>query len=146
MKSLFDKDIYEEIVARFSSLTAQHQPQWGTMNVAQMVDHCIKPLQQSIGSIECEQKSNFVWRIFKSSLYNDKLWKTNLPTAPEYKITAVKSLVDSRIKLLKEIEEYHALGEAHGWKPHIRFGKFTGDQMGKMGYKHLDHHLRQFNV
>ena len=32
------------------------------------------------------------------------------------------------------------------WNPHPMFGKFTMEQWGKMEYKHLDHHLRQFGV
>ena len=32
------------------------------------------------------------------------------------------------------------------WDPHPVFGSFTPEQWGQMQYKHLDHHLRQFNV
>jgi len=146
MDSLFDKEVYGKVVERIGLLNHDSEALWGTMNVAQMMDHCILPLQQSLGNIELKQRSTFLWRFFKKSLYNDKLWKTNLPTAPEFKITDAKSIEESKTKLLAVLKEYHLSGETFNWRPHIRFGHFTGEQMGKMGFKHLDHHLRQFNV
>ena len=146
MKSIFEPSTYEEIQNRLNQLTTHSQAAWGKMTVAQMLAHCTIPLQQSMGVIACEQKSNLFWRLFSSALYNDKLWRTNLPTAPEFKMDT-EHFFDANIETLKHtIKEYHLLGEDYAWKPHIRFGQFNGEQMGKMGFKHLDHHLRQFKV
>lgn len=32
------------------------------------------------------------------------------------------------------------------WPVHPLFGKMTGEQYGKLGYKHTDHHLQAFGV
>ena len=31
-------------------------------------------------------------------------------------------------------------------RPHPFFGKMTAEEWGMLGYKHLDHHLKQFDV
>lgn len=41
---------------------------------------------------------------------------------------------------------YNAGPENVGKFPHPMFGSFTSEQWGKSIYKHIDHHLKQFNV
>ena len=39
MESLFDKDVYNEVVQRLNNLTSKSQRKWGKMDVAQMMAH-----------------------------------------------------------------------------------------------------------
>ena len=47
------------------------------------------------------------------------------------------------LKLLNELNNQRKRDD---WQPHPAFGKLSKEQWGKMQYKHLDHHLRQFGV
>jgi hypothetical protein len=67
----------------------------------------------------------------------------NLPTVPEFKIKEsgdVESEKNKWIALMKEHDNISADGFVHPF-----FGKVTKEQIGIMAYKHIDHHLRQFN-
>jgi len=147
MKSLFVTEDYNEIQKRIKSVDENSQAHWGKMDVAQMFAHCAGPLQVSLGKLTLK-KPNVVLKImlslFKSSLYNDKPWKHGLTTTKEYKVVESKQFDDEKASLIGLVEEFYSKKEESNWPSHPYFGDFTAEQWGKMQYKHLDHHLRQF--
>jgi hypothetical protein len=146
MKSLFDTQAYEEILERLHKLDKDLQPQWGKMSAGQMVWHCQIPLKLAIENKASSQRSNPLIRwLFKRSMYSDKPWRKNLPTPPQLKATEPRDFEEEFPKLLQEIHAFHKLKLRENWNPHPMFGRFTPQQWGQMQYKHLDHHLRQFN-
>ncbi len=40
----------------------------------------------------------------------------------------------------------HRLDASPGGAPHPTFGPLTKSEWGQLGWKHIDHHLRQFGV
>ena len=112
-----------------------------------MLWHCKLPLRLAIKNEKPKGKGNPLIRLlFKKSLYNDKPWRKNLPTIPAAKATEEKDFDQEYTSLREMITELHGLKGRESWNPHPIFGEFTRDQWGKMQYKHLDHHLRQFGV
>ena len=84
--------------------------------------------------------------LFRKSMYSDRPWRKNLPTAPFAKAREPKQ-VSEELPILKQmVREFHALKDREHWNPHPIFGEFTREQWGQMQYKHLDHHLTQFGV
>lgn len=79
-------------------------------------------------------------------MYDDTIWKHNLPTAKGFKVVDKKDFMTELTNLLNEVNDFHKEKDREAWKPHPAFGTFTHEQWGKMQYKHLDHHLRQFDV
>lgn len=79
-------------------------------------------------------------------MYNDKTWLKSLPTASALKTKEEKEIGVETEKLKLIITEFYALNKREKWHPHPLFGVLTHKQWGKMQYKHLDHHLRQFGV
>ncbi|MFN0276837.1 MAG: DUF1569 domain-containing protein [Chitinophagales bacterium] len=146
MKSLFDKTTYEEIGLRLQQLTHDTKPLWGKMNVSQMLYHCTLPLENALGKIHQEKSGSFLLRLFKSFLYSDRPYRKNLPTAKHFIVKDEKDFTTEKTKLLQDIKEAHEKGITGNWGEHPAFGKFTNEQWGKVFYKHLDHHLRQFGV
>lgn len=151
MKSIFEKDAYQEITNRLNNLTSQNKAKWGKMNVTEMLSHCRKPLEVALQEVTIE-KPNIVMRLlFKMvspSLYNDKPWKQGLPTAKEFiehidnsAFEAQKNLLKSKIEQISQSEAFFKPSKVHPY-----FGKFNSEQWGKSFYKHLDHHFRQFGV
>src|SRR5580765_2234228 len=72
MKSVFDKANYDELNGRLQKLTASSTPQWGKMNVAQMLHHLNLTMEAPLGKYQTAGKPKLFMRIFKSILYNDK--------------------------------------------------------------------------
>jgi len=126
MKSLFDQATFSEIQQRLNNLSEDSPRQWGKMSPGQMLHHCQGPLNIMLG--------------------NDKPFRENLPTARFLKETEPRDFNTSKDELVSLLNEFEGKKEQTTWDPHPGFGKFTQQQWGQMQYKHLDHHLKQFNV
>lgn len=149
MKNLFDKGAYSEITDRVNTITPESLPQWGKMNVAQMLAHCKEAFNVPLSDKKLPASffGLLIGWIFKNKLHNDEPWKKNLPTAPNFIITNERDFEKEKQELTGLIDRFFQGGPTRvGRFPHPVFGKFTGEQWGKAMYKHLDHHLRQFNA
>lgn len=146
MKSLLNSEVADDVKGRLDKLTAASQPLWGKMSSGQTMRHCQVPLEIMLGKKDYGLKPNWLVNVFfKKSMYNDKLWRKNLPTAKVMKQTEDHDFDMERSKLLSLIDELSRQPDKE-WGSHPSFGYFTNEQWGKMQYKHLDHHLRQFGV
>ena len=147
MKSLLDQEAYLEIKDRLGKLNENSERQWGKMTPAQMAKHCQYPLKIMLGHENYNLKPNWIVNLlFKKSMYNDRLWRKNLPTVKRFKQTEDRDFSPEMAKLNSLVEEIGANLNKESWGDHPAFGKMTNEQWGKMQYKHLDHHLRQFGV
>jgi hypothetical protein len=147
MKTTFDQTTRDELINRINTLTANSKAQWGKMNVHQMLKHCTLWEEMISGKVKC--KRSFVGRLFgkmalKSFLKEGKNMPRNAPSSPELIVKETKDDVSSqRGKWIALLEE-----NAHFSTPyflHPFFGQMTNEQVGYLSYKHIDHHLRQFN-
>lgn len=149
MKSIFEETTYEEVRHRIGKLKEDSERQWGRMSPAQMLAHCQNPLALGLGKIKMPRPNFAMWVVyqgFKAAMYNDRLWKPNMKTARQYEVNDPRDFEKEKKALLQLIEEFHQRKNSTHWDPHPGFGSFTHEQWGKMQYKHLDHHLRQFGV
>ncbi len=149
MKNLFDKDTYTEIINRLNTLTPQTQRLWGKMTVAQMLAHCKEAFTVPLSDKKMPRSilGLLVGWMVKSKLYNDAPWKRNLPTAPNFIIKDERNFEKEKQELTGMISLFHHAGPGNvGKYPHPMFGTFTPEQWGMSMYKHLDHHLQQFNA
>ena len=149
MKSIFDQETYNELNERLDKLTPETLAKWGIMNVSQMLHHAQKALEIPLGKSNMKPPNpimKLMFRTFKGSLYSDKLWKPGLPTVKEF-VVSDKKMFEPEMKQLRAlIEEFHSKKDEPSLPKHPAFGKLSMNQWGKMQYKHLDHHLRQFGV
>jgi len=145
MKSIFNTDAYQQVLDRLGKLSNDSPRLWGKMDVAQMLAHCNKPIEYYLGRIQLKPSGNFLIRLFKPLLYNDLSFGKGAPTAKEFIIADKRIFNDERERLIQNLKEIIQRGENYNWPPHVTFGKMTGEQYGRSIYKHLDHHLKQFN-
>jgi hypothetical protein len=145
MKSVFDKTTRDELIRRINSLDENSKALWGKMNVYEMLKHCILWEQMLLGKKQYRQ--SFLGRLFgKVALKNilkDERMKPNLPTVPSFKTRGngdVSAAKAEWINLLAEHDGHTSSGILHPF-----FGQLTAEQAGHIAYKHIDHHLRQFN-
>ena len=148
MKNLFDQDASTEILNRLELLQPDSKARWGKMNVSQMMAHCIVPIKVSLG--EAKLKRNLMGLLFgkmgKKMLLKDRPFKQNLPTDPSFVIRDQPDFYSKKQELRSSIEKLLATDkEAMAARAHPFFGKMSIEEWGILGYKHLDHHLRQFN-
>ncbi len=147
MQSIFNTDAHQNILNRIESLNENSSALWGKMDVAQMAYHCQAPLNVMMQKKDYNLKPNWLIKtFFKKSLYNDKPWRKNLPTAPPLKVLDSKVFNTEKEELVNLVKELHLHKNKTDWQPHPIFGTFTPQQWGQMQYKHLDHHLKQFGV
>ena len=150
MKSLFNAADNAAIITRIESLTQAHTPQWGKMNVGQMVVHCQRPLQVAFG--ELKLKRTLIGMLFgsmaKRKLAQEKPWDRNMPTDSHFKIAAIDhDLEAEKQKLISLVRRFAAEGPgAITQEPHPFFGKLSTQEWDAIQTNHLHHHLSQFGA
>jgi Protein of unknown function (DUF1569) len=147
MKSIFDKTTKDELIDRINLLNENSTSQWGKMNVYQMIKHCALCEEMYLG--KTKYKRSFIGLLLgkialNKLMKNDSPKERNSPTKSDFKnLDATGSLEFEKSKWIKLIEEYEKYSENNF--VHWFYGKMTKEQIGYAVYKHIDHHLRQFN-
>lgn len=149
MKSLFDPADCESIRRRLGVLQADSARQWGKMNAAQAVTHCVRALETATG--DRPMKQAFLGRILtpfiRSSVLGEKPFSKNSPTDPTFVVSGEHDFAAERQGLLALIDRFVERGaDAAGREIHAFFGRLSGQEWGTLMYKHIDHHLQQFGV
>ncbi|UOQ50384.1 DUF1569 domain-containing protein [Gracilibacillus caseinilyticus] len=149
MHSIFDEYCTDEIVKRIDKLNEHSQPKWGKMAVAQMLAHCSAFQDIAMGNSSPPRGllGKVVGRMAKPIFFNDKPLPLNMSTIPAILIADKKHFERERERLKQKIITFQENGpEKCTSHPHPFFGKLTPEQWGKGIFKHLDHHLKQFDV
>jgi hypothetical protein len=149
MKNIFDLSHTEEILGRIDQLKQDAQPQWGLMDVAQMLAHCTAFHDIAMGKSHPSRSwlGILVGRFAKPIVYNEKPLPHNMSTIPTIKIVDKREFENEKEKLKQNIITLQSAGpEICKNHPHPFFGALTSEEWGKGIYKHLDHHLKQFGV
>jgi hypothetical protein len=150
MKNLYEPAAAAGISDRVAHLTPDSQPQWGKMNVAQMLAHCSAWMEMALG--KKTPPRSLIGRIFgrvaKSTiLKNEEPVRRNMPTEKSLIVNDARDFEVERQRLLESTDRFAAGGPDKCTKhPHCFFGKMTPIEWAILGYKHMDHHLRQFGV
>lgn len=149
MKNIFNQSDTMEILSRIDKLNPHSRPQWGKMDVAQMLAHCSAFHDIAMGNTFPPRGwiGVLIGTFVKPLFYNDKPPARNMSTIPAILIAEEKEFEAEKIKLKQKIMTFQNNGpEKCKSHPHPFFGKLTPEQWGKGLYKHLDHHLNQFGV
>ena len=145
MKTIFDKTTRDEIIERINSLNEDSKALWGKMNVSQMIKHCSQWDEMALG--KKKYKQSFPGKLFGKmglkDMLKDEPMKKNLPTVPSFKIKENGNVDEEKKKWIALLNEYAFF--SHDGFIHPFFGAMTKEQTGYVAYKHIDHHLRQFN-
>jgi hypothetical protein len=150
MKNIFSSEVCEEIIARINQLSVQSTPEWGKMNVAQMLAHC--NVTYELVFENKHPKPNALVRfllkvIVKNYVVSDKPFKRSSQTSPAFIIANDRDFETEKYRLIDYINQAQKLGSAYfeGKESHS-FGALKATEWNAMFYKHLDHHLSQFGV
>jgi hypothetical protein len=150
MKDIFDPSVTEGLIHRIRALTPDTRPEWGKMNVAQMLAHCSVAYEMVYE--DRHPRPNPVLRILlktfvKRGVVNEKPYPRNSPTAPAFKVSQEQDFERERDRLIAYLERTRDLGPDHfDGRESLSFGPLSRQEWNNLFYKHLDHHLTQFGV
>ncbi len=148
--STFTRETLEENIDRIDRLSPDTKPEWGKMNVAQMLAHLNVAYDIETGKIPV--KNNFLMRIFlrafvKRIVTGPKPYPRNMRTAPVFLVAEDRDFQREKAKLIGHLRRVAEAGEtAYSGKENVSFGKMTAEEWSVLYQKHLDHHLTQFGV
>jgi hypothetical protein len=149
MKSIYNADDNQEMIARINKLTPESKALWGKMNAAQMLSHCHGPIDVAFGDLNL--KANFfmqlLGKMFKNKILNSAEFKKDSPTAPAFIRNEPCDFEQSKKDLIQKINKFSELGEkAIKTTKHPFFGEMTHKEWDRLHVMHLDHHMKQFGV
>ena len=147
MKSLWNRQLHNEVVNRVARLTPDRRPQWGRMTCPQMVVHITDAFGMYCGDINARVKHTPVEYFPLKHLFLYLLpMPKNVPTARELK-SRVPGEWDAEMERLREaVASFADRRTRTDWPLHPIFGRMSSGAYGVLAYKHTDHHLRQFGV
>lgn len=147
---IFSKQITKEIIERIEKLLPESKPKWGKMNVSQMLAHCNVTYEMAFENIHPKPNLflTFILKLLvKNTVVNEKPYKQNGSTAPQFVIKEDKDFEVEKKRLINYLNEAQVFGHRHfDQKESHSFGPLSVAQWNNMFYKHLDHHLNQFGV
>ena len=150
MKNIFTQEVTQEIIDRINKLTPETKALWGKMNVAQMLAHCNVTYELVYENKIPKAKGlkRFLLTLFiKKTVVGDTPYKKNSQTAPHFLMKEDKDFEKEKARLIAYLEKTQELGVSHfEGKESNSFGPLNSNEWNNMFYKHLDHHLGQFNV
>lgn len=149
MKNLFEDASAMEIKRRIELLKPGSERQWGAMNVAQMLAHCSAFMEMSAGLGSPQQR--IIGRIFgkiaKNSILGEGPIRRNMPTDKSLIMRGERNFATEKQRLLEWVDRFSKAGpEQYTTHLHSFFGPMTPMEWATLGYKHLDHHLKQFGA
>lgn len=149
MRSIWNESDRHELTSRLARLGPNDIPAWGKMNAPQMLAHITDWIRMAIGDMKVESKNTpFRFSPLKEILIYGIPIPRNLPTAPELikNQPGVWTEEMHHVKdLLNKAAAMHSKPNTR-WPEHPAFGRISGHAWGVLGYRHTDHHLRQFRV
>ncbi|WP_290701710.1 DUF1569 domain-containing protein [Lacinutrix sp.] len=150
MKDIFSKEVTTEITNRINNLTTETQPNWGKMSVSQMLAHCCVTYEMVYTEKHARPNAlaKMLLKLFvKNAVVNQKPYTKNGRTAPQFIIADARDFEKEKQHLIAYILKTEALGKDYfDGKVSHSFGKLTATEWNNSFYKHLDHHLTQFEV
>lgn len=150
MKNVFNLTDTAELVNRINQLSPTAPPQWGKMQVGQMLAHCSVTYEMVYEHKHPQPNAlvRLLLKLFvKNQVVGPRPYPRNGQTAPAFRITDPRDFTAEKQRLIDYLHRTQQLGEAHfDGKESLSFGPLTKAEWNTMFYKHLDHHLTQFGV
>jgi hypothetical protein len=146
MNSLWNETDRKAMLGRIESIAADARPRWGKMTAGAMLAHLTQSMKMACGEIHCRTKQlPFRYFPLKQLIVYLLPFPKGSPTAPELLEGADIPAEQSKAELRRLFSEFASRNGTH-WPEHPAFGTLTESQWGVLSYRHLDHHLRQFDV
>ncbi len=149
MSTLADPKVRAACRERIRRLDPNARAKWGRMTARQMVCHLNDSFRVGMGEKYASPATNILQRTLIKwvALRAPIQWPHGVPTRPEIEQgvggTPPAEWERDRAELLALID---AFAERQTFGVHPAFGTMSRSDWLRWGYRHVDHHLRQFGV
>ena len=147
-KNLLDKTVAQEIIDRANALTLETAGKWGKMNATEMLAHCNLINQTMLdGTLPYKRTTpvQFVARFLFLNLIPKFPRNLKIPAENTTKGKVAREKFEAEkarfIGIMQTFTERQAIAVTHP-----AFGNLNAEELGKLTWMHMDHHLRQFGV
>jgi len=152
-KSFWDPTARQSLLARLGQLRPDAAPRWGRFTAHGMVVHLVDAARMALGTMPVRRARGAAARVIRVPPVRHLVlhvlpFPRNAPTARELLAspagdwnTDVATFTRLAEQLAMRAEDSRAM-----WPEHPFFGPLTRRDWGVLGYRHTDHHLRQFGV
>lgn len=150
MQNLFNEGDYQSVLNRINTISPIAESTWGKMEVHQMIVHLKDQLDIALGHLAATAQGPYLFRtrIAKWAIIFILPWRKGKEKTPKEMDASVKGMVITDFESDKHllIIRLHAFINADHFSPHPFFGKLKRKYWGRLAWKHIDHHLRQFGA
>ena len=150
LRTIHDHGTRGRVVARLEALDADTPGRWGRMNAGQMVKHLDDLYRFALGEIEGPSVGNWFHHTLMRwwAVTVPLRWPHGFPTAARFDQerdgTPPAAFDADRRALIETIGRFTAPDAELGHHPIM--GPLSHAEWGRWGFRHADHHLRQFGV
>lgn len=146
-KSLWDADARQQLLARLERLKPDTRPVWGTMDAPQMLAHLANWMDMAKGDLPTKFRNRPLrYPGIKQLVIYWIPFPHGVPTAVELIDRPPSDWAREYDAVRRAIEAFASMHPDAAWPTHPAFGKLTPKAWGVLGYRHTDHHLRQFGT
>lgn len=142
--TLLDPVERKAVVGRLRRVTPETKPSWGKLDAPRMLCHLADQMRAAVGDLPTRPVGNFLHRTLLKWVVVETGFKAppgKVMTAPEM-LSSTPTSWDQDLAACEALIARVGAGEAHA--AHPTFGPLSTEQWGRLCWKHLDHHLRQF--
>lgn len=140
----------DDIVRRIGQVRPDSHRQWGTLSPHEMLCHLADSFAAVLGERTASANDTWLSRTVVKwiALHTSMQWPKGVPTRPEVNPKASGTKPDDferdRAKVLDLLARFLRADARYG--PHPGFGEMTREEWMTWGFRHCDHHLRQFGL
>jgi hypothetical protein len=143
-----DLTVKAQVRERMLGLTPDTARRWGRMTPHQMVCHLSDGYRLASGERPPRPVDNFFTRTFVRwvALHSSMAWPKGVKTVPEADQEQGGTKPAAWDRDVAELLRMHDAFQAAAGNRHPIFGPLTAEEWNTWGFRHADHHLRQFGL
>ncbi|HJQ12421.1 MAG TPA: DUF1569 domain-containing protein [Gemmatimonadaceae bacterium] len=146
-KALSETSVREELLSRLERLSPDTKARWGKMNATQMLGHLVDWMSMAEGSLPTAAITGFLrYPPIKQLAIYWLPFPRNVMTAPELLRRKPRDWSVEMETVRQRLESYQSLTARTEWPDHPVFGRMSPRAWCVFGYRHMDHHFRQFGI
>jgi hypothetical protein len=117
------------------------------MNAPQMLAHVADWMLMAKGELKTAAKKRPLrYPVIKQLVIYWLPFPKGVPTAPELLIRKPSDWAIECATVRQHVQSFENRDPKAAWPDHPAFGKLTARAWGVLGYRHTDHHFRQFGI
>ena len=143
-----DPGAVEDLAQRLGKLHEQRPRAWGKMTPHEMICHLTDAFQVALGERPCARNDTWARRTFvrRIALHTSLPWPKGMPTMAEVDQgrggTRPVAFAEDLARLIAIVRGFDAPDTRYA--AHPMMGPLSREEWLVWGYRHTDHHLRQF--